>query len=244
MRIAIISDLHGNLVALEAVLAAIAREAVDQLLCLGDVALLGPQPRATIARLQATGCPVIMGNTDAWLLEPHFPATDDQDQRRHHDIARWTLEQLGDAERAFLRSFRPTLRLALGPAVTLLAFHGSPRSNTEIIRATTPDEALAAMLAGDDATIFVGGHTHEPLLRRWQDAIVLNPGSVGLPRETRRASGALHNPPWAEYALVSYSAGHLQIDLRRVPIDLQALEAATRASGMPHSDWWLAGWTT
>ena len=67
-KIAIISDIHGNLPALEAALAEIAAEGIERIICLGDVATLGPQPRAVIARLRALGCPVVMGNTDAILL--------------------------------------------------------------------------------------------------------------------------------------------------------------------------------
>lgn len=70
MRIAVIADLHGNLVALEAVLAALADERTDGIVCLGDVAATGPQPRETVERLRAVGCPVVMGNADAWLLDP------------------------------------------------------------------------------------------------------------------------------------------------------------------------------
>ncbi|HEX5442031.1 MAG TPA: metallophosphoesterase family protein, partial [Ktedonobacterales bacterium] len=69
-KIAIIADIHGNLPALEAVLAAVAAEGVERIVCLGDVATLGPQPREVIARLRTLGCPVVMGNTDAILLAP------------------------------------------------------------------------------------------------------------------------------------------------------------------------------
>ncbi len=69
-KIAIFSDIHGNLPALEAVLAAVAGEGVERLVCLGDLATLGPQPHEVIARVRALGCPVVMGNTDATLLSP------------------------------------------------------------------------------------------------------------------------------------------------------------------------------
>ena len=70
MRIGLIADIHGNLFALDAVLAALARIGMDELICLGDVAALGPQPREVIERLRALRCPVVMGNTDAWHLDP------------------------------------------------------------------------------------------------------------------------------------------------------------------------------
>jgi predicted phosphodiesterase len=73
MRIAIISDIHGNMVALDAALADIESEHVDQIVCLGDVAEFGPHPREVLARLRALGCPVIMGNTDERLIDPARP---------------------------------------------------------------------------------------------------------------------------------------------------------------------------
>ncbi|MBI3286567.1 MAG: metallophosphoesterase family protein [Chloroflexi bacterium] len=76
MRVAIFSDIHGNLVALEAILAEIERERVDQMICLGDVAATGPQPAETLHRLRELNCPVVMGNTDARFLNPQpFEAT-------------------------------------------------------------------------------------------------------------------------------------------------------------------------
>jgi predicted phosphodiesterase len=69
MRIALLADIHGNLSALEAVLAALQAEAVDQLICLGDVAAVGPQPHEVIGRLRDVGCPAVKGNTDAWLSD-------------------------------------------------------------------------------------------------------------------------------------------------------------------------------
>lgn len=68
MRIALLSDIHGNLFALEAMLAMLTRETIDQIVCLGDVAMFGPQPCAVLARMQTVACPVVMGNTDAWAL--------------------------------------------------------------------------------------------------------------------------------------------------------------------------------
>jgi len=70
MRIALIADIHGNLVALETVLHELAQESIDQILCLGDVGALGPQPHEVIDRLRQLQCTVVLGNTDAWLLAP------------------------------------------------------------------------------------------------------------------------------------------------------------------------------
>ena len=99
MRLAVISDIHGNLVALEAVLAAITARDIEIIICLGDVAATGPQPQQVIERLRAIGCPVVMGNTDAWLLEPKLEETTDPFAQRIQDIELWGAQQLSTADK-------------------------------------------------------------------------------------------------------------------------------------------------
>src|SRR5918911_3132157 len=126
MRVAIIADIHGNRVALDAVLAELGGEHIDQLVCLGDVAATGPQPREALDRLRELGCPVVMGNADASLLDPTRPETADEVGRRIADISHWCAAQLSPADRERVRAFPPTLELPLGGGRTLLCFHGSP----------------------------------------------------------------------------------------------------------------------
>lgn len=240
MRIALISDIHGNQIALEAVVAAIERDHPDQVVCLGDLAVTGPHPREALALVRGKGWPVVMGNTDAWLLDPQPLAERDDDTARVSAIEQWGASQLSAGDLAFVRTFAPTIEIQLGSDATLLCFHGSPRSNTEIIRATTPDEELAPMFAGSSALIFAGGHTHTQMLRRFRQALIINPGSVGLPYE-HLADGS-RNPPWAEYALIDYTAGRLDVAFRRVPIDAGAVAQAIRSSGMPHAEWLASDW--
>src|SRR5579859_1448601 len=140
MRIGLISDIHGNLLALEVVLQELAQEHVDHLICLGDVGALGPQPRAVIDRLRQLDCPVILGNTDAWLLNPPV-ATQASSENQHilYEITRWCADQLSADDQAYLKTFSPTLTRALDEERTLLCFHGSPRSFDDVIAAITPD---------------------------------------------------------------------------------------------------------
>src|SRR5215216_2301905 len=99
--IALIADIHGNLAALEAVLDALRAEPADQIVCLGDVAATGPQPCGVLRRLRELGCPMVMGNADAELLDVSPPAPEtDEDARRIADISRWCAAQLDDADRA------------------------------------------------------------------------------------------------------------------------------------------------
>ncbi|MFI5272509.1 MAG: metallophosphoesterase family protein [Ktedonobacterales bacterium] len=245
MRIAIISDIHGNFVAFKAVLDDIARERMDRIVCLGDVAAFGPQPGEAVACLRDTGCPTVMGDTDATLLTPEAPATDEL-LRRLQEIAAWDAARLTPADRAYIAAFPPTLSVALEGDASLLCYHGSPQSFRDPIRATTGDDELAPLFAGFSAQIFAGGHTHIQMLRRYQDALVLNPGSVGLAYDRVPSSGTaarvVRNPPWGEYAILSVTGSRLSVDLRRIPFDVPALKRAARENGMPYAEWWCAEW--
>src|SRR5262245_45091392 len=114
MRIALIADIHGNRVALDAILDDMRGEQVDQTICLGDVAAFGSQPAEVVSRLRDMGCPVVMGDTDASLLWPEAPAIDET-LRRLQDIDRWAHERLTLADRDFLASFPSTVTVALAP---------------------------------------------------------------------------------------------------------------------------------
>jgi predicted phosphodiesterase len=242
MRVALIADIHGNLPALEAVLAEIRSEAVDRIVCLGDVVSFGPQPREVIARLRALGCPVVLGNADADVLTP--PALDGMEavRRRLGEMDIWTHERLAEDERAYVRGFSPTVAIDLGGGTTLLCYHGSPRSFDERVLPETSVETLDEWFGGHEATIYAGGHTHLQMLRRHHKSLVLNPGSVGLPYEVPPPAPSIRNPAWAEYALVEAAGARLRVDLRRTPFDVVALLAAADASGMPHAEWWASDW--
>lgn len=242
MRVVLLADIHGNLCALDAVLHELTRETFDQIVCLGDVAIFGPQPRETLARLQALGCPVVMGNTDAWALDPQ-PHPPRNDQTPYiNAVELWSAAQLTPQDKNYIRTFQPTVTVELAEqpgAATLLCYHGSPRSFHDSIVATTPMEELAPMFSGQDALILAGGHTHQQYLRRYHDKYLLNPGSVGRAYE-RWADNIIHDSPWAEYALVSWQDGNLRIDLRRVTYDIAAFIAHTRTTTMPHQAWWFS----
>ena len=243
MTIALIADIHGNLAALEAMLDTLRTEPPDEIVCLGDVAATGPQPHEVLRRLQELGCPMVMGNADAELLglSPPSPVTD-EDARRIMDISRWCADQLDNADRAFLASFQPTVEITLGEERRLLCCHGSPRSYDDIINATTPDDELDGMIAGHDATIIAGGHTHVRMLRAYRGREIVNPGSVGLAYQFF-PDGSVRVPPWAEFALLTQSdTGAMSVDFRRVSYDRDATVRALNEHEMPHAAWWAADW--
>ena len=241
-RIGIFSDMHGNAVAFDAVLAALQDEGVERLVCLGDVAATGPQPREVIQRLRDLGCPVVMGNTDDHLLAPIEPESGDEDLIRIRELDHWCAEQLSADEREFLASFAPTVTLPLANGGSLLCYHGSPQSFNDLLLPTTPFEEVDEALEGVTATVLAGGHTHQQMLRRHQGMLVLNPGSVGLAVDRVPFTFHSRNPPWAEYAILRAGDGSLGIELRRTPFDVAALLAAVRESGMPHAEWYAGDW--
>lgn len=242
MRIALIADIHGNLVALESVLQEVAAESVDQIICLGDVAALGPQPHEVIQRVRQLQCPVILGNTDAWLLAAKGAKT--AESAILATITSWCAEQLTPEDQQFLHTFASVLEFPLDDGRRLCCYHGSPRSFDDVIAAITPDAVVQQMLAGSTATVMVGGHTHIQMLRRYEDGYLVNVGSVGLPG-VNAGSPELpdnHHVHWAEYGLVDLEAGRLSIDLRRIPLNMTAVLQAGAGSGMPHGDWWMQKW--
>ncbi|MGO8947243.1 MAG: metallophosphoesterase family protein [Ktedonobacterales bacterium] len=243
-KVAILADIHGNLPALEAVLAEIAAESIERIVCLGDVATLGPQPHEVIARLRGLGCPVVMGNTDASLLalQRDKSATGDVWGSQDFDFDQWCATRLTDDDLAYLRTFQPMVSVSLGDGVTLLCYHGSPRSYDERITAETADDELHEMLAETPAQLYAGGHTHQQLLRRYRDTLVLNPGTVGFAKDAIPPAAPVSNPSWAEYAIIASDSGQLDVSLRRVCFDLDALFAALDASGIPRIYWRKGDW--
>ncbi len=245
MRVGVVSDVHGNLVGLEAVLADVAGERVDRVVCLGDVAAMGPQPGEAVARVRGLGWATVKGNTDEWLDDPAAGtggAGEGEDARRIAEIVAWGAGRLSGEDRAWLGALPATVEVPLGEGVALLCYHGSPRSNTDRILPTTPDDELERLLDGHAAAVCVGGHTHLAMLRRHRERLVVNPGSVSLPVQRFPTVPPSRTPPWAEYALIGWEEGRLSVELRGVPLDLDAVEGAARGSGMPHAAWWIAGW--
>lgn len=239
MRFAIISDIHGNLHALELVLADIEKAAVDQIICLGDVASLGPEPNKVIARLRELKIPTIMGNHDNYLLNLQLT-------ENHHPwlraMEKWAVEKLPEDDLDFLRSFPSQLSFPLDPDTTMLCFHGSLRSNEEFLYPTTTPETLDEIFSGQDAKVFVGGHTHVQMIRQHGQVTLLNPGSVGMPFEFPTRGPEPRALLRAEYAVVDMTDGKLTFELYQLPIDFEKLTVAARSSGMPEVDIWLFMW--
>jgi putative phosphoesterase len=232
MRVALVSDLHGNEIALEAVLADVARHGADQIVCLGDTATLGPRPGAVLARLRDLGCPCILGNHDAFMLDPALIHTYTEAPIIVQAVE-WCRARLSAAERAFIATFLPTLEISLDAGARLFLFHGTPRSHMEDLLCTTPAEQVDEMLAGRSATVMAGGHTHIQMLRQHKGLLLVNPGSVGLAFREHVAGKTPVLMGHAEWACVEAGPGGVDVQLRRVTLDRAALRAAAAATDNP-----------
>jgi predicted phosphodiesterase len=238
MKIAILSDLHGNCIALDAVLANIPHSQIDAVVCLGDAIQGGPQPAQVTARLIELGWPIVMGNADDWMLtgiETGEPIEAER-LRQMHAIREWSLSQLSEADQAFIRSFKPTITLPIDAERRLLCFHGSPASYDELILPKTTDAELLAMLGDDQNTFYCGGHTHMQQIRHLGRSLFFNPGSVGFAWRHNQEPGTFKADPWAEYAILTIQGMHLSLEFRRIPFDVAALIEMYQNSGRPFAD--------
>jgi predicted phosphodiesterase len=181
-----------------------------------------------------------MGNHETYLLNPQL--TD-----KHHPWLRaaelWCLTQLSTNDLNFLRSFQPQLSFSLSSDTSLLCYHGSPRSNEELIYPITTSETLDEYFAGQDAQILVGGHTHVQMTRQHRRRLLLNPGSVGMPCEFPKPGQDQRYLRWAEYAILEANDSKLTTTLYRLPVDFEYLAQTARASGLPDVEFWISNWS-
>lgn len=237
--IAVLADVHGNLAALEAVIADMLRFDVDEVLCLGDLASMGPEPSATLARLRSLQPRTIMGNTDSYLINPRrledVPNANEETPM-YLEVEAWCTSRLSDEDRDWIRRFSPYLELELG-GCRVLAYHGSPRSFDEQILPDTPASKLDEYFAGFEVDLYLGAHVHHQFARGFRRAVVANPGSVGL--AFYRLDDGIEQPPVAEYALLQVLDGQPNLHLRRVSYDSSRVRDAAERNGMPHAQSFL-----
>jgi putative phosphoesterase len=167
MRVAALCDVHGNVHALDAVLAEVEAEKADAIVFGGDIAA-GPRPVETLGRIERLGdrALFVCGNTDR---EP----------------GEWVAARLSEEQRRFLAGLPATQLLEVDGLGPTLFCHGSPRSDSEILTAVTSDERLREILAGVEAAVVVCGHTHHQFDRIVDGMRLVNAGSVGMAYEGR-----------------------------------------------------------
>jgi predicted phosphodiesterase len=236
-RTAVVSDIHGNAVALRALLAELDADGIDRGVCLGDVCQGGSEPEACVDLLAERGWPVVLGNADAFVLDvARGEGTPEELSERLRAVREWTFERLGVARRATVAAYEPTVRVDLGAARTLLACHATPASYDPVVLPTAPDEDFRAAFGATGADVVACGHIHLPYVRRIGATLVLNPGSVGLGYDHGQDEEALTFDPWAAWAVVSTEGARFAVELRRTPFDVDAVVAAYGRSGIPHAE--------
>ncbi len=216
---AILADVHGNLSALEAVLADVAARGIREVVVAGDLVGFGASPNAVVDRLVGSGATLIRGNHEADYVGGYADPATRAAWRADPDLAAlcWYLDRLGPARTVLLTALPD--RHWLDPAT--LVIHGSPRHIRDAIRPDTSDHELAAMFAGTPARLTFSGHTHRPVVRAAPYGRAVNVGSVGDP---------LDGDPRAAYAVATRAAGAPDGDwavaIARVAYDIEAAIAA------------------
>lgn len=182
MRIAALYDIHGNLPALEAVLADVRAAGVDRIVVGGDV-LPGPMPHEALSLLRGLDLPVdfIRGNGDretlAWSRGQESSAV----PASYRDAMRWNAQQLQPADADAIARWPTTLRLTIPSIGNVLFCHATPQNDTDIFTRRTPEEWLLGTFRAIDADVVICGHTHMPFDRQIGGTRVVNAGSVGMP---------------------------------------------------------------
>lgn len=245
MRLAVLSDIHGNLIALEAVLADLeAAGAVDLIWCPGDLAAFGPRPAECVARIRALveehgeeNVKVIGGNTDRYLVtgeRPRIPPAKDDDgfQKRlqlfkgRDTVFNWNLAQLSYDDYAFLAKINGREMQTTVPGYgRVIGCHAVPGDDEPTsLRPDSPDEEARDALLDREGRLAIVGHTHLKMDRDLGHWRVINPGSVGM---------SFSEPGKAEWALLTFDDGELTVDQRAIPYSIDDVIADAEAAGYP-----------
>ena len=236
MRYALISDIHANLPALDAVLDDIRRRDVDAVFHLGDLVGYGPWPNEVVERIRAEGIPGVAGNYDSTVATAYAHCGCKYEDARQEELSHlsyaWTLEHTSAETKRFLGGLpfridvRPLGGHTSGPTLTLL--HGNQVLNTVYVYAERSDDFLAKMASAVGAKpgdVICFGHTHKPWHREIGGVHFVNTGSVGRPKDGDPRAG------YVVLELVDGAAAH--VDVHRVGYDVETAAQAIIASGLP-----------
>lgn len=213
MRIAVLSDIHANAQALEAVMSDVVNQGCEHVFCLGDIALAGPQPKEVIDYVMAQNTwTVIQGNTDKMIAQ-YGPEVMDFLEAQYPVMANALADDVSvidDAHRAYLAELPPILSFEV-EGCTVLLTHGSPRANNEDILPGMPLEIVEEIIAGTTEKLILCGHTHVPCgYQTNTNQTVVNVGSVGRP---------MTSEPKACYAIIDFANGSFEVRHRFVTYD-------------------------
>ncbi len=230
-RIALLSDVHGNLPALEAVLAEIRRDKPDAVLVAGDLVMNGPNPNGTIDALrvlESEGGLIVSGNTDIAVGDFDFGAAFPQYQDGVPDpvrlAAEWAHDELGDEQLAWLRRLPAERRIRASDGTLVLVVHASPGSQTQGFDQALDANIILERAAATDARVICVGHTHIPEIRDLGWKLVVNAGSAGY---------VFDGDPTASWAVLTIEDGEVSAEIRRTAFDNLAVANAISERGLP-----------
>jgi predicted phosphodiesterase len=208
-RLAILADIHGNLPALEAVIADMQQFNVDQVIVVGDSINWGPYSAEVMERIYRMGCAVIRGNHELYLLEyqtPREPA-----HWRHYTLPRWLNETIPARWKNIIAAQPDTLCLRFPDAPPVRVVHGIPDDHWTAMFPSTTDDDITTWLANTEENTVISGHSHVPMERRVGKWHILNAGSVGVPLD------GIHD---ADYLILESKGTRWISELRRIPYDI------------------------
>jgi putative phosphoesterase len=228
-KVAVLSDVHGNLAALEAVRKALKKERPDAVIVAGDHVMNGPDPGGVVDALremEQTGATIVQGNTDVAVADfdyaAAFPWFTDGVPDVHRAAAEWAHDELGDERLAWLRRLPAERRLVLDDTM-VLACHASPGSQTQGFDAQLDPSVVLERVSGTDARVICCGHTHLPDIRDLGWKVIVNDGSAGY---------VFDGDPTASWALVTIEGEEVAAEIRRVEFDTMAVSNAISARGL------------
>ena len=220
MRIAVLSDLHGNLVALDACLGDLQQQGgADAIVAAGDLCMDGPKPKKVLQRLQDVGAVAVRGNTDRLIASPDDAQPDERDQ-----IA-WQRAELGEKWIGWLRELPFSLRFG-SEENALLIVHASPAADDEHLWPDADDATLERLIGAERARVIAFGHLHLPYVRLWRGQLLVNVASAGLPKD---------GDPRAGYAIFTERTDGWEVKHRRVAFDIKKVATQLADCGIPGS---------
>ncbi len=218
MRIALISDIHGNLPALEAVLADIETAVVDEIICLGDIANVGPHPAECLDVVRSLNCVTLQGNHELYLLGDIEDA--DWQTCPTWSPVRWAQAQLGPDHLRYMAELPFDYTMAQNGRSGATFVHASPSSQYHGFQAEMAETAVTDLMAGLDHTTLFCAHTHRALYRQWSRSWLVNIGSVGMPLdgtpEAKYVIATQNKRQWhVEFRAIAYNTDHLMAEFER-----------------------------
>jgi putative phosphoesterase len=215
MKLAFISDIHGNAVALESVLEDIKRKNVDRIYVLGDLCYRGPDPKRSLELIRLLHTEVIKGNADEWVVRGvHKGEAPDQALELMNLERDWTVSQLDQLDIEYLRNLPTELNLEI-EGVFISAYHATPYSLFEIVSSSSDDELLQEkLMSATDSNIYIYAHIHKPYIRYIGGKVLINIGSVGLPFDGLTKSS---------YAIVEIENESISTTIERVNYNIESV---------------------